>query len=201
MPNLTVPQLQAIKQWMIDNPLLALSDGEAANNLNLVATPTYKVWRTTLGKHDYMEIPDVDGAAAATSFALGGGTGSFINRSQQEQAGWVEMWNSVLACKPYLAFTRIALFDIFSGAGANAQKNRTHFWARGQMAATVVQKLLATATVGGPRHTASDGNAPQGQLGTRGSWENPDTLGVGSNGLPNVDPVTAIDCETARRLP
>lgn len=196
---LTTPQLQLIKTWMLANAA-GLSDGEAAVLLNAPASPTYKVWRVSLGKHEYMETPDLDGAAAATSFALGGGTGSFINRSQQEQAGWTEVWNSVLNCKPYLSFTRIAIFDIFSGAGANAQKNRTHFWARGQMIATVAQKLLSLATVGGPRDTASDGNNPAGQLGTRGAWANPDTLGVGDDGLPLTAPITPLDCENARKL-
>lgn len=186
--QLTTQQLATLKAWVIANNN-SLFDASAVALLNAPASPTYKVWKTSLNKHDYMEQPDVDGASAATSYALGGGNGSFINRSLQEQNGWLDLWNSVLACKPYLPFTRIAIYDVFSGAGANAVKNRIHFWARGQRSATVVEKLFAVATVGGPRNTASDGNNPAGQIGARGEWTNPDTFGTGKDGQPIDGPI------------
>lgn len=187
--QLTNAQKVVLKNWVIANNN-GVFEQSAVVLLNAAFSPTYKVWKTSLNKHDMTELPDVDAAAAATGFALGGTGGSYIGRSVAEKAGWVELWNSVLACKPYLAFVRVAMFDIFSGTDANSQMNRKHFWARGQRAATVVEHLLRVATVGGPTHDATNGNAPAGQTGARGTWTNPDTLGTGADGKPCEGPVT-----------
>lgn len=181
--QLTTAQLQAIKAWVVANNN-SLFDQSSVNLLNAITPDSYKVWRTALNKHDLLEQTDLDSAAAVTTFALGGGTGSFIDRSQGERDGWSELWNSILACKPSLALVRVAFFDIFSGAAALAAQNRKHFWARGQRPARVWEKLLVAATVGGPVHSATSGNNPTGQTGTRGSWTNPDTLGTAADGTP-----------------
>ena len=98
-----------------------------------------------------------------------------------ERDGIALLFNSTLQCKPYLANVRIGWFDCFSGAAALAQQNRTHFWGSGQRSVTRGELILAVATVGGPVHSASNGNNPAGQTGTRGTWTNPDTIPAEGN--------------------
>jgi hypothetical protein len=198
--QLTTSQKQAVKAWVQTNNA-SLFDQSSVDLLNAVASPSYRVWKLSLGKHDLIELPDKDSDdTTETTFALGGGTGSYVDRSQGERDGWRELFNSVLFCKPYLANVRVAFFDIFSGAAALAAKNRKHFWARGQRPATVLEKLLAVVTVGGPVHSATNGNSPAGQSGARGTWTNPDTFGTGADGLPVEGPITldqVIESEAA----
>lgn len=183
--NLTAPadaaKIATLKAWLNANAA-GLNDEDAAVLLNAPDAGGYKVWRSSLGKHSLIEQTDVDNTAAVTSFALGGVTGSFIDRSVGERDGWREVFNSVLTCRPYLPVVRIAMFDIFSGAAAGSQQNRKHFWARGQRVCTVGEKLFVVATVGGPRHDATNGSNPAGQTGNRGAWTNPDTLGTNAAG-------------------
>jgi hypothetical protein len=190
--NLTPAQITTVKDYLLAHPEWAGEQAQA-DALNAVASPDYKVWRSALGKHDLIELPDLDSTAAVTTFAIGGGAGSFVDRTVGERDGWRELFNSTLSCKPYLPNVRIAFFDVFSGAGGLSAPNRKHFWARGQRPATVLEKLLAVATVGGPRHDAANGNSPAGQTGTRGAWTNPDTLATGTDGRPVEGAVTADD--------
>lgn len=187
--QLTTAQLQAVKAWVIANNN-SVFDQTAVTALNAASPDGYRAWKSSLNKHDLIEQPDVDSTPAATAFAGGGGTGSYIDRSQGERDGWRELWNSLLLCKPYLANVRVMFFDIFSGAAALAQMNRRHFWARAQRVVTVGEKLFVVATAGGPRHDATSGTNPAGQTGTRGTWTNPDTLGTGKDGLPAEGLVT-----------
>jgi hypothetical protein len=196
MMKLTLAQKQAIKSWIVSSPT-PLFDAATRDALNAPAAPDYRVWRSSLNKHDLIEQTDKDDTNADTSFAGGGGTGSFIDRSQGERDGWRELWNSTLSCKPYLKMVRVMVFDIFSGTAALAVANRKHFWARGQRSATVLEKLVAVATAGGPVHSANNGNNPAGQTGARGSWTNPDSPGIGTDGNPvegaiTLDEVVAI---------
>lgn len=198
--QLTASQKSTIKAWIIANNSGAF-DQSAVTALNTNASPTYKVWRSSLNKHDLVERTDLDSdGTTVTSFAVGGGTGSFIDRSVGERDGWRELFNSTLTCKPFLPNVRIAMFDVFSGAAALSAGNRKHFWARGQRPATVLEKLLAIPTLGGPVHNAANGNSPAGQTGVRGSWTNPDTLGTGTDGNPVEGKITlqeVIDTESA----
>ena len=199
--KLTTAQLQAVKAW-IDANNSSLFDQSAVDALNAVASGSYRIWRTKLNLHDYTELTDLDSdGTTVTSFAGGGGTGSLVDRSVGERDVFIRIvWNNSAQTKPYLANVRVMIFDIFSGAASLAAQNRKHFWARGQKPATVLEKLLAVATVGGPVHTATNGNNPAGQSGTRGTWTNPDTTGTGSDGVPiegNIPLQLVIDSERA----
>lgn len=181
--HLTTDQQTTLRNAILADPVLSIlpqGNGSAlqiANAFNVIEVPDYKAWKSGLGLHDYTEQPDVDSTSAVTAFAGGGGTGSLIDRSVGERDVFIRvLWNSVLVTKPYLPNVRIMLFDIFSGTNALSVMNRKHFWARGQRAITRLEKALAIATVGGPRHDANNGNSPAGQTGARGSWTNPDTL-------------------------
>lgn len=182
--QLSPAQKATLKAWL-DANAVGLDDEQAANALNANDPGSYRAWKVSLNLHDYTELPDLDSTSAVTTFAGGGGAGSLIDRSQGERDVFIRvLWNSSLNCKPYLANNRIMVFDIFSGAGGLSLQNRKHYWARGQRVVTVGEKLFAVATVGGPRHDATNGNSPAGQTGTRGSWTNPDTFGTGADGLP-----------------
>lgn len=197
--QLTTGQKATLKTWL-DANAGSLDDEQAAAALNVPDAGNYKAWRSSLGLHDYVEQPGLDSASAVTTFAGGGGTGSLIDRSQGERDVFIRvLWNTSLQSKPYLANVRIMIFDIFSGAAALAQQNRKHFWARGQRVVTVGEKLFVAATVGGPRHDASNGNSPAGQTGARGSWTNPDTLGTGADGQPIEGRFTAQIVSEARQ--
>lgn len=197
--QLTTAQKATLKAWL-DANAVGLDDEQAANALNVPDAGNYKAWRSALGLHDYIELPDLDSVGAVTTFAGGGGTGSLIDRSQGERDVFVRvLWNSSLLSKPYLANVRIMIFDIFSGAGGLSLQNRKHFWARGQRVVTVGERLFVAATVGGPRHDANNGNSPAGQTGTRGSWTNPDTLGTGADGLMIEGRFNAVVVSEARQ--
>ena len=180
---LTLSQLQAIKTWVNANAG-GVFEQETADLLNSPTAPAYQVWRSTLALHDLTDQPDVDtNGTTPTAFTWGGAQGGYIARSEGERSAFHALFNTALACKPYLANVRTAFNDIFSGAGAGAVGNRAHIWARGQRAATVVEKLLAVQTVGGPTQT-----------GNRGTRTNPDTV------PENVVATRARDsAETTRR--
>lgn len=175
-----------------DVPKTADTYDEVSAWYNGLLSPTYKVWRTLLNLHDFVEQPDLDSdGVTPTNFAGGGGTGSLIDRSQGERDVFINViWNSTLNGRPYLANIRVMVFDIFSGAAALAAQNRKHYWARGQRACTRFEHALRVQTVGGPTHSATNGNNPAGQTGTRGAWTNPDTLGLGADGVPLDGPVS-----------
>lgn len=167
--DLTLSQLQTLKTWAVDiqqaNPFW--DENQIAAEANKPASPSYWVWKTSLGKHDVTDKSsiDVDGTTA-TNFVWGGASGGYINRTQGERDAWKEIFNSSLSCNPSRANVRTAFVDIFSGTGAGAVANRAHIWASGQRACTVGEKLFVTQTVGGPSQT-----------GSRGAKTNPDTLG------------------------
>lgn len=197
--QLTQAQLATLKTWL-DANAVGLNDEQAAALLNANDPGGYKVWRSSLSKQDLVERSDLglDGVTV-TTFAVGGGTGSYIDRSVGERDGFALLFNSSLMCKPYLANVRIAFFDLSSGAASLSAQNRTHFWARGQRVCTVGEKLYVVATVGGPTHNAANGNNPQGQTGTRGTWTNPDTLGTGLNGAIAEGQITVANVSAARQ--
>lgn len=163
---LTPQQLTTLKQWVVTNAS-GIFEQSTADLLNVIASPAYWVWRSSLGLHELTDEPDVDtDGTTPTTFVWGGSTGGYINRSQGERDAFNMLFNSVLTCKPHLANVRAAFVDIFSGAGAGAVANRKQCWSRAQRTAAVAEKIFAVQTIGGPTQT-----------GNRGAKTNPDTMG------------------------
>ena len=152
------------------------SDGafEIARLYNLLASPDYWVWRTSVSKAELVQTTSVDG----TTFSWVG-TG-FITRSQGERDAWRELFNDQGLCNPSLASVRTSFTDIFSGATAPAPANRTHLAAIGRRKCTRVEKLFAVDT--------------PGSGAGRGTTADPDTMGF-------EGPLSYQDVELARQLP
>lgn len=147
--ELTLAQKQTLKAAILADPVLAAKTsgpgtdyGFIADALNKDAAPAFWGYKALLGKHELTDQTSPDG----TTFAWGGTTGGFINRSQGERDCWREIWNTSLSCNPSRANVRAAFDDIFSGAGAGAVNNRAHIAAMIRRKATVVEKLFATGT-------------------------------------------------------
>jgi hypothetical protein len=161
--QLTTPQLQTLKQWVIDNAN-SVFEQSTADLLNAVASPDYFVWRTTLARADVYDAPGPAGSLWDWTV--------FKNQSPSEQGAWREMFMSDLG-RISLVNWRAGVGKIFTGsAQANAQ--RDHVLAVGRRPATVGEKLFATAVTNPPANSGND----TGQA--RGSAANPDNLGVGA---------------------
>lgn len=167
--QLTSQQLGTLKTWALAR--LAENNQQDEHQLaalaNQLASPSYFVWRTSLGQHELTDEPGVgDDGSTVTNFTWGGAQGGFISRGEGERAAFHAIFNTALACKPSLANVRTAFDDIFSGSGAGAVGNRAHVRAKSRRGCTTGEKLYVAATVGGPSQT-----------GSRGARTNPDTLG------------------------
>lgn len=142
---LTTAQLTTLKADIAaDQALSSLpnnSDGNfaIAAVYNIVASPDFWVWRTSVSK---AELTNTSGPEGTTFTWVGNG---FITRSAGEQAAWREIFNGSNNVNPSLANVRQAFSDIFSGAG-NAAANRTHLLAVARKKATRAQKLFASGT-------------------------------------------------------
>lgn len=106
---------------------------------DVLATPDFWVWRTSVSKHECTSSASPDG----TTFIWAGN--GFITRSVGEQAAWRELLGEGGSVNPSLANVRQAFTDIFSGTG-NAAANRAHLAAVGRRKATRAEKLFATGT-------------------------------------------------------
>lgn len=107
---------------------------------NLVASPDFWVWRTSVTKAEFVQGTSVDG----TTFNWTGA--GFITRSQGERDAWRELFNGTESCNPSLPNVRQAFQDIFSGGTAPAPANRTHLAAVGRRKATNAEQVFATGT-------------------------------------------------------
>ena len=126
--------IEANATWMA---LPHNSDGASviADELNLVATPDFTVWRTSVEEREFTDNVSDD----ATSWDWS----SFISRSAGEHVGWSAMFKSgpINASK---AAVRQGFQDIFSGGTGAGQRN--HMEAIAKRKATVLEKLFATGT-------------------------------------------------------
>lgn len=166
--QLTTAQLQTLKAWVNTNAA-GVFEQSTADSLNAPASPGYRVWRTSMGLHDYVDEPDVDpdDGTTPTAFVYGGAQGGYIARTVGERDAFMLLFNTTQTCKPHLANVKTAIEDAFSGTGTGAQTNRKHFRARAQRLATVAEKLFAVETTTGPASW---------RTGNRGTRTNPDTL-------------------------
>ena len=147
--QLTTAQKQAFKADIIaaaDAECVALEASPTNSDLafavaalyNLIASPDFWVWKTSLTKHAAISETSVD----ATTFSFP----QLIARTVQEQFGWQELWNSTLTCNPSLPNVRQGFADVFSGAQAGPVAQRAHMLAMARRKASRVEKLLATGT-------------------------------------------------------
>lgn len=159
-------QLTILRTWL-DANAQNMGDQEAANALNLIASPDYFAWRTSVGKHEVTEQTALDTDGVTVTQFQWSGNGGYIARSAAERDCWKELFNTSLNMRPNLANVRTAFADIFSGGGEEAAMNRSHLWGISLRTVTVGEQLFVVETVGGPA-----------QSGDRGTRTNPDTLVV-----------------------
>lgn len=143
---MTPAQLQTLKTFIAANPTwnaMPLNEDSAffiAAQLNLAASPSFWVWRTSVTKDELVNSTSVDG----TTFSWIG-TG-FITRAQGERDAWRELFSADGRVNPSLAQVRQAFTDIFSGATSPAPANRTHLATVGRRPASAFEKVFATGT-------------------------------------------------------
>lgn len=138
-------QLALVKADIVGDPLLNAfvnnSDGNSAIAAiyNIVAVPTYWVWRTFVPDRDIYSVTTPDGTSWSWT--------TYIGRSQAEREAWRQMVNMAGGMNASLLNVRVGIADIFSGAGGAAQ--RTHLLTISRRPASRFEKLLATG-VGTP---------------------------------------------------
>lgn len=114
---------------------LAATDAQAiAAVYNLLASPDYWVWRTSLSIKEVYETTSGDSTTWSTT--------AYIARSAAERDAWRDVFAIPGVFNPSLANARAGLADIFSGAPGAAQ--RTHLLALGRRTARRIEQLLAT---------------------------------------------------------
>ena len=142
--TLSPAQMSTLKTDILADPALTsqpmTSDGAfaIAAVYNLLASPAYWVWRTSVTKKEMTEQVSRTG----TTFTYVGN--GFITRSAGEQTTWQQLFeNGVI--NPALANVRQAITDILSGTG-NAALNRTHMDTVARRQARRIEKLFAVGT-------------------------------------------------------
>jgi hypothetical protein len=149
--TLTPAQLTSLKQDIAaDAALSALpqtSDTafEIARVYNLLASPTFWVYRTELGEKEVYEATSPDGTTWDWT--------TYIAQNQREADAWTRMFSGGGrggggAINPSLAQVRAGVDKIFSGVGAGPTAQRTHLHSLFRRTATRAEKLFATTTQG-----------------------------------------------------
>jgi hypothetical protein len=166
-------QLQALKTWLLVNAQ-TLDDQQAADALNILASPHYWVWRASVTRRDiYTTVPDTGSSWNWTTYK---------NQPVSEQNAWVQMFMGDEVNFSHMN-VRVGIAAIFTGsASANAQ--RDHCLAVGRRKCTIIEKLLAIAVTSPPANTGNDGI-----VGNRGNTTNPDVLGF--EGFVTPDDIVA----------
>jgi hypothetical protein len=109
-----------------------------ADAYNVVASPDFWVWRTSVPKQEIVGMTSQDG----TTFTWAGN--GFITRAVGELMAWQELFTGGVV-NPSLPQVRAAFTDIFSGTG-NAASNRAHLLAVARRKALRIERLFATGT-------------------------------------------------------
>jgi hypothetical protein len=146
---LTTPQLQLIKSWMATNAA-GLSDGEAADLLNAVATPTYYVYRSSVPMSGIMT------------------NGFDWTRVDNLSVGKARIWEWMIEAdpqgrtiNPVLANVRAGINAVWVGTAADLAV-RAAVYLHCFRPATVAEKLLKIAGNGTVCDAAGDGPATVG---------------------------------------
>lgn len=144
--TLSPAQLATLKAYIDGQPDLSVipntTDGAVAiaDLLDLVASPDFLVWRTSVSRDELVGSTSVDG----TSFSW---TGSgFITRSVGERDAFAAIFSSAGTVNPSMLSVRQAFNDIFSGATAPAPANRTHLLTVARRKANRGERVFATGT-------------------------------------------------------
>lgn len=142
--ELTPAQYTALKADILaDSALAALAVAgnydSIAQAYNVAPAQACTAWRTEVMKHEITTQSGPGGTAFNWS-----GTGGYISRSQGERDAFKEIFNSTGSINPSLPNVQAAFADIFSGTGAGAVANRTHFNAMSRRPTTRAEKLFAT---------------------------------------------------------
>ena len=126
---------------------------------NVVASPDYWVWRTSVSELEFTRGVSVDGTVWSWT--------TYIGRSQGERDAWARLFmGGGSGSNPSLSNVRQGVADIFSGAGGATQ--RTHLLTVARRKVTRGEKLfVAVATGPGNDDVANN----------RGNTTNPDLLG------------------------
>jgi hypothetical protein len=114
--------------------LAATDDQAIAAAYNLLASPSYWVWRTRVTAQEIYETVTADGTSWSWTI--------YIARSVGERDAWRELTSVTGFINPSLPNTRQGVADIFSGAGGAAQ--RTHLLAIGRRPSRRIEKLSAS---------------------------------------------------------
>ena len=140
MSQLTAAQLAVLKADMLANtdPDMtserdAGSDAGVANWYNRTASPTFTVWRSSVGSSEILN---------AITWS---GTGGMIARSQGERDALALMLSRGTV-EPWRANIRQGFADVFSGAAQAAVDSRSNVTAVCKRSATYIEKLFATGT-------------------------------------------------------
>ena len=177
--QLTTPQLQAVKAWVIANNN-SLFDESAVNLLNANASPAYYVLKSSLAVDEVMlngfDWTRVDNASVGQAriwewmmglFAKTSGDQKFVNPSR-------------------INFLK-GIGEAWKGNSPAAQTvHRQAILSHCRRLVRVWEKLFVTATA--DWNVATNGD----QTGARGVTTNPDTLGIGADGLA-LDGLITLD--------
>jgi hypothetical protein len=140
---LTPAQSQTLQANIEADPVLnAIAntpDGnfEIAALYNLLASPDFWVWRTSVTEAEYVSQSGPDGTNWSWT--------QYIARTEPERDGWKRLMGPGFA-NPSLPNVRQGLADIFSGAQAAPIAQRAHLTAMSRRKATRAEKLFATGT-------------------------------------------------------
>lgn len=174
--NLSSAQQTSFRNWLLANAS-GLSDLDAANLANAVASPNYWVWRTSVSRADvYATTSDLPSNWVWSTYKA---------QTVTEQNAWTQMFMGD-QCDFSRLNNRVGVDDIFGG-NANGNAQRSHVFAVGRRRATNFEKLFVTASATqGGKVTGNDG-----VTGNRGLTSNPDTLGVDASGQVIEQPVSS----------
>lgn len=179
MMQFTSAQQVAFKAWLTANAS-GLSDQDAANLGNTLASPNFFCWRTSISRQDlYTTTSDL---ATVWDWAV------YKAQSVTEQGAWVQMFMGDSA--PFNNVNiRLGIHAIFGGA--NGQRN--HCFAVGRRKTTNVEKLFATPITGAPVNSGNDN-----VVNNQGTATNPSQFGIGANNTTLEGEVTAQQVAEAR---
>ncbi len=165
--QLTQAQQATLKTWIAANAA-ALTDQQAANLANSLASPAYWVWRTGVSVADIYNLTDDTGVAWDWT--------NYQAQSVTQQGAWTQM--GIVGQVVFMAQQNIrnGILAIYGNTGAGLA-NRQHCYAIGRRPATNFEKLYIAAVVSPPINTGNDNIA-----GNRGKTTNPDLLGLDAIG-------------------
>ena len=175
--SLTLAQLQTLKAYL-DANLSGVFDEEAAAAMNVVASPDYYMWRSSVSRSEVYHQTSAEGTTWNWN--------TYKAQTQGEQGAWTQMFMGDVGPIGNLNF-RQGIQSIFSGSAAQ-NTQRDHCFAAGKRKATVAEKLFAVAVTNPPANTGNNTGLARGNIG------NPDNLGFEGK-------ITQADVSQARNLP